>query len=232
MFDTIPHFQEQVDPNAKLNLDKEDIETMCLVSKSLGRNKYKNLYNTFTPFEQTLLMIEGYSESDIMNLMQQDQEMPFELIRDAWNDKWSKVYRPLNSDGTDGYLDFHLVHSSQFQTVRNLYNPNWKIKANVNRVVSLYGLKKASEDPHTLADIMDIMLEKKMGQIAYSSSLEKAIRDFYTELRNFGAKKVKELTAAELKPLLEAAEKISANINVSSEYGKGSTFTVELPVHS
>ena len=197
--------------NAQLSLEAEHIETMCLVSKSLGRNKYKYLYNYFTPFEQTLLMIEGYAEKDVNNMMQQNPEMPFEIIRDSWNDKWSKVYCPITSDGTDGYLDFHLIHSSQFQTVRNLYDPNWKIKAEVNRIVSFYGVKSSTEYPHTLADLVSTMLEKKMGQVAYSSGLEKEIRNFYTELRKFGAKKVSELSEKELKLLIKHSTNVPEN---------------------
>ncbi len=168
------------------------------------------LANVFTPYEQIILVLEGHSESDVIKMIEADPRLPFEVIRDAWDGKWSKVYCPVDS-GSDGYIDILLLRTSQFQTIYNLYNNTGRIKANINRVVGLTkynDYSKAADNPNTLSDIIEKMLREKWGQIAASPTLGDDIADAYKKLKTYGALKFEELSPEEQARQLELSIRV------------------------
>ncbi len=196
------------DPNVLLDsLNPKHIRAICVCSKSQGVYLYTQL-KYFTEFEQLVLKLEGYREADVITMMKEDPRKPFEIIRKAWDEKWSKVYCPLDSNGSDGYVDVLLLSSNQFQTIRNLYSDKWHIKANINRIVNIDPFEPAKDNPHTLADLIEKMLAEKWGQIAYRQSLAKDIESTFKQLREYGARRYSELTDDEKAHQLKFAEQL------------------------
>ncbi len=207
--ETLP---QQTDPNAWLNIDPMELMIMCMGARKMFKNVYESKYaNIFTPYEQQILKYAGYREPAVIALIETDPNAPFEIIRKAWDEKWSKVYCPRDSTNTYGRIDVLLLRSNQFQTIHNLYDNQWRIKANINRVVGLTkynDYSKAADNPNTLSDIIEKMLDEKWGQLASSQSLVEAIQRSYEKLKRYGALKFEQLSPEEQARQLELSKQI------------------------
>ncbi len=202
--------QVKVGPNANLGIDEMEISILTNAASVPQKSEYIKV-KYFTPFEQIILELEGHDEASVAKMLREKTTNPFEIIRDAWNTKWSKVYCLGGSKGIDGYIDISLLASGQFQTVRNLYNTNWGIKSNINRLVNLFPYEPVSKNPMTLLDMVDKMIAEKWGQMAYRESLVNDIRAVREDLIKYGAKKNSELSVEEFKLELERARKEGKN---------------------
>ncbi len=198
--------QEKVGPNLNLGIDEMEISILTTAACLPQKSEYIHL-KYFTPFEQIILELEGHDEASVTEMLREKTMNPFEIIRNVWNTKWSKVYCLGGSKGLDGYMDIILLSSGQFQTVRNIYNTNWGIKSNINRLVNLNPYQPVAENPMTLLDMVDKMIDEKWGQMTYSQSLVNDIRLVRQDLIKYGARKANELSAEELKLELERARK-------------------------
>jgi hypothetical protein len=196
----------EADPNSALDIPKAKIESMCDCARKEPTKLYKTL-DFLTPFEERILIKEGYREAQIQNLYTTDSKQLFEIIRTAWNEKWSKVYCITNSSGIYGYLDRMLLFSYQHKAFIHLYDPDWPIKANINRLVNYVPYEAVSKNPVTIRDIVERMLREKQGQIAYRQSLEADIKGILEKLISYGGKKASELTKEELEIELGRARK-------------------------
>ncbi len=198
--------EAEADPNSALNIPRAKIESMCSCARNLATKLYKEL-DFLTPFEERILIKEGYREAQIMNLYATDSERLFEIIRTAWNEKWSKVYCITDASGIFGYLDKMLLFSYQHKAFQHLYDSNWPIRANIIRLVNYDPYAPVSENPVTIMDMIERMLKEKQGQIAYRQSLEEDIKSKYQDIIYYGGKNVKALSTEEFKLELERARK-------------------------
>ncbi len=193
-------------PNNSLGLPETHINAMCTAARKQAPKYFKKV-GFLTSFEERILYLEGVREADVLKLMESDPSPIFEIIRKAWNEKWSKVYCDVNSSGIDGYIDSMLLFSLQRDAFRNLYDNNGNIKANVNRLVNLDPYSPVNDAPATMTDIFEKMLAEKWGQLAYSETLEKELRLIYHDLINYGGKKASQLSKEEFELELSRARK-------------------------
>ncbi len=202
-------FRIEVDstgPNAALNIPKRKIQAICAAASKQPPKLLKEI-GFLTSFEERILLHEGYKMPDITKLIDADRNQIFTIIRNAWNEKWSKVYCEPNSSGIDGCVDAMLLMSEQREAFRHLYDTDWYIKANVNRLVNLDPYSPVKDAPMTITDIMEKMLAEKWGQLAYSESLVKDMRFTYDQLIKFGGKKANQLSKEEKELELNRARK-------------------------
>ncbi len=194
-------------PNGSLGIDEDLVQGMCECARNTSGKLFKRI-NQLTVFEEMILINEGYHEEDqLIKMIQSDPESVYKIIRTAWNEKWSKVYCITDSSGIYGYLDRMLLFSYQHKAFIHLYDPDWPIKANINRLVNYVPYEAVSKNPVTIRDIVERMLREKQGQIAYSESLETDIKGMLEKLMAFGAKNAKALSAEEFRLELERARK-------------------------
>jgi hypothetical protein len=194
-------------PNSGLNIAQDYVEGMCECAKRNSSKIFKRL-DFLTSFEEQILLYEGYyEEDDLIEMYKSNPNRIFEIIRTAWNEKWSKVYCITDSSGIYGYLDRMLLFSYQHEAFQHLYDSDWPIKANINRLVNYDPYETVSKNPVTIRDIVERMLREKQGQIAYRQSLEEDIKSMYQKLISYGGKNAKALSAEEFKIELERARK-------------------------
>ena len=184
--------QENRDPNAHLKIDPETIQTICHSAIKPGIKFLFDKIPDITAFEEDILIAEGYfDEEEIIKIMQINPMKPYEIIRDAWDRKWSKCWCKPDSYGGMGYVDIELLKSEQFQVLSNIYNPRGKIRADINRIVSEHPY--TDKEQMTLLDLIEILSENWGDKGGALESGAKSIQRFSRTLRNYGAKKFLEL---------------------------------------
>lgn len=182
------------DPNAHLKIDPIIIQTICHSAKKPGINFFDKI-SDITAIEQDILIAEEYfDEEEIIKMMQTNPMKPYEIIRDAWNSKWSKCWCESDSYGSSGYVDIELLKSEQFQALRNIYDPTGKIRANINRIVTEHPY--TDKEPMTLLDLIDILCENWGENGGALEARAKSIQRFSYTLKSYGAKKYIDLNSS------------------------------------
>jgi hypothetical protein len=196
---------DSIGPNSALNIPQQRLEAMCDCARKQVSKLYKSL-DFLTPFEERILIREGYREAQILNLFNTNRNQLFEIIRTSWNEKWSKVYC-IDNSSMDGYLDMLMLYSFQHETLKNLYDSNGNIKANMNRLVSKDPYQKVTKsNALTIRDLLEHVIEREKGDLLYSLKLERDL-ELLNKLTRWGAKRAVDLTPVELELELSRARK-------------------------
>lgn len=178
------------------DISEENIKYIC--SKAATSKEiisFPKYSEKITPFLERVLELEGLLwEEDVDSLVAlQGMEGVYRLIRESWDNKWSKCFCTGITSVRNSYLDYILFIAEKKQTLYDLYAKNWLIRANINRVVLADPTIANSKEPITFLDMMNYAIEIEDGTFSMYPDQLKSVKRFRDGMIDNGAK-----TAAEL----------------------------------